>query len=355
LDALMNRNLLFTTLYAWGRTLDTEELVGVTSRSPRYYVSAAYWDRDAMLWSFPGVLDSDPQFARQVLEYALGIQLRNTGTHSRFIDGVVLEDGFQLDEAVAPIVALAAYARATLDTRFLEQHRDAVATLRGRLEGRFDPATGMYSSLQDSQDEFQKLPFLTYDNALAWRALRDLGELYDRLHEGGAASDARRRAAALREAVLRNAVVSAVEGGGGPILGSATDGKQHVTTDIPPGSLLKLPILGFLAEDDPLFRRTFEWLHSANYRYSYSDRRYGLPGSYRLPFTTSWTIADELMLKRAHDKAEQILLASPWDAGIITEGIDPDTAIPDKPGRAFATAAGYVAHAICATACLARH
>ena len=354
LDALMNRNLLFTTLYAWGRTLDTEQLVGATSRSPRYYVSAAYWDRDAMLWSFPGILDSDPQFARQVLEYALTVQLRNTGTHSRFIDGVVLEDGFQLDEAVAPLVALAAYVRATGDIPFLERYRDAVATLRGRLLGRFDPAIGMYSSLQDSQDEFQPLPFLTYDNALAWRALRDLGELYERLHEAGAAGDARRRAAALRAAVLERAVVTDAPGAAGPILGSATDGRQHVTTDIPPGSLLKLPILGFLAEDDPLFRRTFEWLHSGSYRYSYSDRRYGLPGSYRLPFTTSWTIADELMLKRSHERAEQILLASPWDAGIITEGIDPETALPDKAGRAFATAAGYVAHAICATACLAR-
>lgn len=354
LDALMNRNLLFTTLYAWGRTLDTEQLVGVTSRSPRYYVSAAYWDRDAMLWSFPGILDSDPEFARRVLEYALGIQLRNAGTHSRFIDGVVLEDGFQLDEAVAPIVALAAYVRATNDGRLVERYRDAVATLRDRLLARLDPVTGMYSSLQDSQDEFQKLPFLTYDNALAWRALRDLGELYDRLHEAGAAREVRERATALRAAILRHAVVSGVPGAAGPILASATDGEQHATTDIPPGSLLKLPILGFLTEGDPLFRRTFEWLHSANYKYSYFDRRYGLPGSYRLPFTTSWTIADELLLKRSHDKAEEILLASPWDAGIITEGIDPDTAVPDKPGRAFATAAGYVAHAICASACLPR-
>ena len=354
LDALMNRNLLFTTLYAWGRTLDTEQLVGVTSRSPRYYVSAAYWDRDAMLWSFPGILDSDPQYSRQVLEYALGIQSRNAGTHSRFIDGVVLEDGFQLDEAVAPIVALASYVRATNDGRFVERYRDAVDALRDRLLGRFDPATGMYSSLQDSQDEFQKLPFLTYDNALAWRALRDLGELYERLREVGPAREMRERASALRAAILRYAVVSGVPGASGPILGSATDGEQHVTTDIPPGSLLKLPSLGFLAEDDPLFSRTFEWLHSGHYKYSYSDRRYGLPGSYRLPFTTSWTIADELVLKRSHDHAAEVLLASPWDAGIIAEGIDPDTALPDRAGRAFATAAGYVAHAICATACLPR-
>ena len=74
LDLLMNRNFLFTEFYAWGRTIDTEQLVGVTSRSPRYYVSAAYWDRDAMLWSFPGLLDIDPPMAREALEYALTTQ-----------------------------------------------------------------------------------------------------------------------------------------------------------------------------------------------------------------------------------------------------------------------------------------
>jgi hypothetical protein len=114
---------------------------------------------------------------------------------------------------------------------------------------------------------------------------------------------------------------------------------------------MKLPSLGFIAEDDPLFRATYDWLHSPNYRYSYSTSRYGLPGSYRLPITTSWMIADELLLKRSHDRAETILLASPWDGGIVSEGIDPETAHMDYAGRAFATAAGYVAHAICATAC----
>jgi len=58
-----------------------------------------------------------------------------------------------------------------------------------------------------------------------------------------------------------------------------------------------------------------------------------------------------LLLKRSRERALSILLASPWDAGIITEGIDPVTAVADSAGRAFATAAGYVAHAICTTAC----
>ncbi len=351
LDTLMNRNFLFTAFYAWGRTIDTEQLVGVTSRSPRYYVSAGYWDRDAMLWSFPGLLDFDPQMARDALDHALTVQLRNTGTHSRFIDGVVLEDGFQLDEAAAPVIAWGAYMRARNDQAFLLAHRDALYFLRDRLLGRFDQSLGLYSSLQDSQDEFQKLPFLTYDNVLVWRALNDLAALFKRLPDAGSAADMQRRATALHSAIMARSVTSQAPGANGSIFASATDGKDSITTDIPPGSLMKLPALGFIAETDPLFARTYDWLHSPNYKYSYSDQPYGLPGSYRLPFTTSWVIADELLLKRSHERAEKLLLASPWDAGIISEGIDPASAQMDFAGRAFATAAGYVAHAICQTAC----
>ncbi len=355
LDLLMNRNFLFTALYAWGRTIDTEQFVGVTSRSQRYYVSAGYWDRDAMLWSFPGLLDSDPALAREALDYALTIQLRNTGTHSRFIDGVVLEDGFQLDEAAAPILALTAYVEATHDLAFLGAHRDAMLQLRDRLIGRFDPALGLYSSLQDSQDEFQKLPFLTYDNVLVWRAFEDLAVLFERLKDRGSAADMTRRARDLHGAIMAHTIVATPQDPAATIFAAAVDGKGHsVLTDIPPGSLLKLPALGFIAETDPVFVRTFDWLHSSNYAYSYADRKYGLPGSYRLPFTTSWVIADELLLHRSHARAESLLLASPWDNGIISEGIDPDTAQMRIDGAAFATAAGYVAHAICASACLPR-
>jgi len=351
LDLLMNRNFLFTELYAWGRTIDTEQLVGVTSRSPRYYVSAAYWDRDAMLWSFPALLDIDPPMAREALDYALTTQLRNTGTHSRFIDGVVLEDGFQLDEAAAPILALAAYEKRTNDTPFLFAHNSAIATLSDRLQARFDTATGLYSSLQDSQDEFQKLPFITYDNALVWRALTDLADIYKRLDNPNESQEMTKRAAALHAAILAHCLSPSAPNSSGPIFASATDGKNYVFTEIPPGSLFKLPALGFLPESDPTFVRTYQWLHSKNYQYSYSDQPYGLPGSYRVPFTTAWSIADNLLLTAGHDQSLKILRASNWDGGIITEGVDPATARMDQAGRAFATAAGYVAHAICQWSC----
>ncbi len=351
LDLLMNRNYLFTENYAWGRTIDTEQLVGVTSRSPRYYVSAAYWDRDAMLWSFPALLDIDKEMAGQALEYALTTQLRNAGTHSRFIDGIVLEDGFQLDEAVAPILALAAYVKQTDDDDFLRSHRAAMLKLRDRLLSRYDAETGLYSSLQDSQDEFQPLPFVTYDNVLSWRAMVDLAALFNRLNDTAEAQKMTARAAALRGAVLAHCVSSDAPRAEGPIFASATDGKHFVFTEIPPGSLMKLPALGFIPEKDPVFVRTYRWLHSNHYKYSYADQPYGLPGSYRLPFTTSWSIADHMALSMGRQQALKVLRASGWDGGIITEGVDAESGLMDQQGRAFATAAGYVAHAICQLAC----
>lgn len=351
LDLLMNRNYLFTALYAWGRTIDTEQVVGVTSRSPRYYVSAAYWDRDAMLWSFPGLLDIDKNLAREALEYALGPQLRNTGTHSRFIDGVVLEDGFQLDEAVAPILATAAYIKRSGDDAFLAAHRAALITLRDRVFARLDPEIGLYSTLQDSQDEYQKQAFLTYDNVLAWRTFLDLSELLERMKDAAGARELKQRADALRAAILKQSVSDKAPGATGTIFVCGTDGKNPLFTDVPPGSLVRLPELGFISENDPLFVRTYEWLHSKNYQYSFSDEPFGLPGSYRLPITTSWSVADHLALTRGRDQALKILRTSTWDGGIVSEGVSPHTALLDQPGRAFATAAGYVAHAICHNFC----
>jgi len=97
--------------------------------------------------------------------------------------------------------------------------------------------------------------------------------------------------------------------------------------------------------------RTYEWLHSKNYQYSYFGEPYGLPGSYRLPFTTSWTVADHLRLARGRALALKILRASPWDGGIISEGVHPSSAAMERGGGAFATAAGYVAHVICKEFC----
>ena len=354
LDRIMNRNLLFTTYFAWGRAIDTEQFVGMTSRSNRYYVSAAYWDRDAMLWSLPALLDSDPARAANALDYALGTQARNIGVHSRFIDGVVLEDGFELDELAAPILALASYLEKTHDMTMLDRHRAVIASLLNRLREKRDPATGLFTTFQDAQDEYLKKPFSIYDNVVVWRALRDLSAIAAREHRSGDSASLTAETAKLAAAIHRYGVRDGAEGANGPIFASTVDAAGADFVDVPPGSLMKLPALGFIGEDDPLFRRTYAWLHSPHYQYSYADQPYGLPGSYRLPFTTSWEVADHLRLKAGRAKALMILTHSTWDGGIITEGVKADSGIPDNQGLAFATAAGYVAHAICEQFCIER-
>jgi hypothetical protein len=351
LDSILNRNLLFTMFYAWGRSLDTEELVGVTSRSPRYYVSAAYWDRDAMLWSFPALLDSDPKFARDALQYALTTQARNAGIHSRFINGTVLEDGFELDEAVAPVFASLEYLTRTGDPDFLVAHRAILQSLVERLDAHYDASIGLYSTLQDAQDEYRKQPFSTYDNVLVWRTLTDWAAALEILHDAVGSAAAKARADQLRSAILRSCVSANALGAQGTIFVSATDGTDPILADVPPGSLMRLPALGFIDENDPLFMRTYAWLHSKNYPYSNAGLPFGLPGSYRLPFTTSWSVADHLALQQGRDQALKVLLGSPWDGGIISEGVDPSNGVMDYDGRAFATAAGDVSHALCNAYC----
>jgi GH15 family glucan-1,4-alpha-glucosidase len=326
----------------------------MTSRSNRYYVSAAYWDRDAMLWSFPALLDTDPARAREALGYALGIQARNVGIHSRFIDGVVLEDGLELDELVAPLVALKSYVDATGDESLLDRYANEVEAIKERVFALRDPATGLYETFQDAQDEYVRKPFSVYDNVLAWKAMNDLASLERQRGRQGRGADLGARAAALKAAILKYGVRSGAEGAPGPIFAATVSASAADFMDVPPGSLMKLPYLGFIPQDDPLFVRTYDWLHSKDYPFSYFDKPWGLPGSYRLPFTTSWSVADHLRLKAGRARALKVLTESVWDGGIITEGVKPETGRPDQAGLAFATAAGYIGHAICEQFCTDR-
>lgn len=118
---MMNENLFFSFFFASGRTLDTEELCLMTSRSPRYYVSAAYWDRDSLLWSFPAIVLTDAAYAREILMHVFTRQILNVGQHSRYIDGTLLEPGFELDELCAPVLALEGYLVRTGDPALLQE------------------------------------------------------------------------------------------------------------------------------------------------------------------------------------------------------------------------------------------
>jgi hypothetical protein len=104
-----------------------------------------------------------------------------------------------------------------------------------------------------------------------------------------------------------------------------------------------LPALGFCDESDPPFKGTLAWIHAPQREHNFSDKPFGLPGNQRLPFTPCWTVADHLRLKSHQATVIEMLRRAGWDAGIVSEGLDPDTGMDVGGGSAFATAAGYVA------------
>ena len=330
---LLNRNLLFAMHYSLGITFDSEELVCITSRSPHYYVSAAYWDRDSLLWSFPAIARIDISLARRVLDYVVQRQARNTGVHSRYIDGSVLEPGFELDELVSPVIALDAYLGNGGDRSILEERevRKLIDKILCGLEKWKDEKTGLYATFLQPTDDMAHYSFLLYDNALVIKAFRILATLFsdpsyahdaDVLHEQ-----------CMKYFNVEGEYVWAVDGNG-----------NYDIYDEPPGSLILLPYYGFCTVDDPVYRKTVERINDASYEYSFSGCPFAAAGCAHAPHPWVLSLINEFKVFRSPDALDKLLRA-PMDERIACESIDENTG-EAATGRAFATCAGFLACAL---------
>lgn len=333
LTRLYNTNLFFCIFFSTGRTLDTEELVLVTSRSPRYYVSAAYWDRDSLLWSFPAVLDADAALAREMLGYVFGRQRRNIGVHSRFIDGTVLEPGFELDELMAPVLALERYVDATGDRSVLADP-DVLRGIDGilkKLDAERAEDCELYETFLQPTDDERIYPYITYDNVLVWRALRALGRLFER-------PELTERAERVRRAIYDNCIFD------GAFAWSVDLAGGHDVYDEPPGSLLLLPYYGFCAWDDPVYLKTAEMIRSPDYTYSFAGCEIAEIGCPHAPHPWLLSIGNSLLCGRSGEALEH-LRRTRLDNGIACESVDEHTG-ECTTGEAFATCAGFICHAL---------
>lgn len=333
LTRLYNTNLFFCIFFSTGRTLDTEELVLVTSRSPRYYVSAAYWDRDSLLWSFPAVLDADAALAREMLGYVFGRQRRNIGVHSRFIDGTVLEPGFELDELMAPVLALERYVDATGDRSVLADP-DVLRGTDGilkKLDAERAEDCELYETFLQPTDDERVYPYITYDNVLVWRALRALGRLFER-------PELTERAERVRRAIYDNCIFD------GAFAWSVDLAGGHDVYDEPPGSLLLLPYYGFCAWDDPVYLKTAEMIRSPDYTYSFAGCEIAEIGCPHAPHPWLLSIGNSLLCGRSGEALEH-LRRTRLDNGIACESVDEHTG-ECTTGEAFATCAGFICHAL---------
>lgn len=340
LTELYNTNLFFCIFYSTGLTLDTEELICATSRGTRYYVSAAYWDRDVLLWAFPAILDADPQLAEQILHYIFGRQRRNLGIHSRYIDGTLLEPGFELDELMSPIIALEAYVQATGDREILEDGEvcKGIAQILGTLASMKHPEVPLYETFLQPTDDEIVYPYLTYNNVLVWRSLHALSRLYP--HKYGHLATL---AEEVRAAIYAHCIFHDPDGK--PYFGWSIDLQgQHNVYDEPPGSLQLLPYYGFCEDTDEVWRNTLSIIRSPAYAYSFADAPIAEIGCAHAPYPWILSLCNSLLCGYKEQAFRELELVQ-MDNGIACESVDPVTGICTT-GAAFATCAGFLCHSM---------
>ncbi len=344
LDHVMNINLFFNYFYATGMTIDSEEDVLVTSRSPRYYVSAAYWDRDSLLWSFPSILVTDAKRARSMLDYVFITQRKNIGIHSRYIDGVVLEPGFELDELCAPVIALHMYLRETGDWAYLSRSyvKESLNMILERLEEHKHSDVPLYDTFLQPTDDPIVYPYLTYNNVLVWKVYRIMGEIAEHLTLPYSVVELLEHAQKIKEVVYKHAVVQEETGA---CFSWSFDLKGNYNVyDEPPGSLQLLPYYGFCAAEEDVYQNTIQLIRSDRYAYAFKGKPFEELGCAHANHPWVLSIANSFLAGREKE-ARDLVLRSPMDGGIACESIDEYTGEP-RTGEHFATCAGFLAFAI---------
>ena len=345
-DTLMNRNAFFNRFYATGLTLDTEEAVCLTSRSPRYYVSGAYWDRDSLLWSFPSLLALDPAWAKRVLDYIFTRQARNFGVHSRYLSGAMLEPGFELDEFCAPAIALRSYLEATKDLSFLMRREvlEWMERFEKELEGKKHPKEDLYETWLLPSDDPWLQRYVTYDNVLVWRALTDLAEIHAKMRNHKDASRLNGLARKVKSAILKHCVVKTSKGNQFAWSVALDKKKSSMFYDEPPGSLLLLPHYGFCDTVDTAWKNTRDWIYSPQYDYSFTGKAFEEVGCGHAPHP--WVLAAvNSLLSGQKERALKFLKNAKMDNGIACESVDENTG-ESATGDAFATCAGFLAYGL---------
>ena len=341
--SLADQNLFFNYFYALGRTIDTEELVPVTSRSPRYYVSAAFWSRDCLLWSFPGLLMADPKTAREVLVRVYSHHLDKAGEHAHYINGVLLYPGFELDQLSAYLLALKHYVTATGDWNIIKEEplQKGIGVVGEKLISQWDERTGLFSTFLDPSDDPVKYPFLIYNNALAQRGLDFLAELQEKKMIA-LSGKFRGMAEVLKETIYRLGVV---KGPLGPMFAWSVDGRgNYELYDNPPGSLQLLAHYGFCRKEDSIYVNTVKWVNSLHNPY-FCEGGEVKGGAASRHAANPWPLSGVNDLLSLNLWKGSFFKTASMDNGFFCETVDPLSG-KASTGLAFASASGFLAYAL---------
>ncbi|HEX6939795.1 MAG TPA: glycoside hydrolase family 125 protein [Longimicrobiales bacterium] len=340
--ALFNRNLIFNAFYAVGRAVDDERLYPIVSRSPLCGATAVFRERDALLWSLPGLLLADPALAREALLRAFEQFSHRPGARSHTLDGGALSPDFALDQFCAYGVALDRYVRDARDESVLDEPivGQVLEELDDLLLDRLHPQVMLAATEVLPSGEKAVHPYVTYDNVLVHALCGALGRYAGRAGDGGGAKNFGDAADEVEAAIWRHCTA---EVDGLRVLAWSTDlaGAAAVYDD-PEGSLALLPHLGFCDADDPVWRNSVEFLRSKRNPFWLGDRPHPGLASRRYPDRASVAALCADLLGPRRDEALACLAGLPMDDGIACGWYDPDTGRPVAE-RHHAALAGLLA------------
>lgn len=338
LERILNENLFFNYFFAVGKDMESDRYIALTSRSPRYYVSGAFWERDSFLWSFPAIKAIDREFYIRLCREMILIHAKNAGDHAHYIDGTVLYPGFELDEAASYLILLEDLDDIDDD---LMRSLDAVLT---RIEKEYDPDTGLYKTFLMPSDDPAEYPLLTIDNVILHRGFKNLLKVYERLALADKADFIRKRMEGIEQGIYKHLVA---EVDGKRIFACSGDGKgNHSIYNDPPGNLGLMYYYGFVDSRDQLFKDTIDYYYSAKYKYYFAEAKIRELACDHYPNTPSGLgLCGSILNPLKREDAISWLKASNMDYGLLCESVDRNTG-EAKTGVGFATGSGYLAFAL---------
>jgi len=166
-----------------GRAIDTEEAGDAhIPKLPLLCLCSLSGPGTRFYGPFPAMLASDSAFARDVL--VAGFR-RHCQEHGRarplHIDGTLLYPGFELDQLASYVIMpLERYIEGDGPMRLWPtrpRSPKGLQSLTGPSLRIGIPTYALYRTFLDPSDDPVQYPYLTYDNVLAWRALRIMSRI----------------------------------------------------------------------------------------------------------------------------------------------------------------------------------
>jgi len=320
--------------------IESDKYLALTSRSPRYYVSGAFWERDCFLWSLPAVKLVCPQLYQHLAREMILMHSKNPGDHAHYIDGTVLYPGFELDEAASYFIILD-----NLEDHFFDEALiRALEEVFERIEREYDSRTGLYKTFLLPSDDPAEYSLVTIDNVILWRGLQNLRKILFKKGKIKKAQIINQKIENIHKGIHKY-LVKEIEGK--KIFLWSTDGKGNFRLyNDPPGSLGTLCFYRFVDKDDPIFKNTIDYYYSSLYPYYFKDARINELACDHHPHTPSGLgLCGSILNPLLSKVALKWLRNANMDYGLLAESFDKDSG-EAKTGVGFASGCGYLAYSL---------